>query len=73
MTAGEMKDLSDALGWEGVRQSSKYWDRYGVDGAFGERLEFPPGVVVTEVRDGRFYGYEMDGSGLQHAIVLSPP
>ncbi len=73
LTADEIRELPVQLGWDVLDSSARYWDAYSYDGAFRYRLEVPVGFVLTDARDGRFYGYEIDPLGTRHAVVLSAP
>ncbi|WP_420615794.1 hypothetical protein [Candidatus Palauibacter sp.] len=70
-TADEIRELSVQSGWDVLNGSARYWDAYSYDGSFRCRLEVPIGFVLTDARDGRFYGYEIDPLGRRHAVVLS--
>ena len=71
LTADEMRELPVHLGWDVLAASARYWDAYSYDGSFRYRLEVPVGFILTDARDGRFYGYETDPLGTKHAVVLS--
>lgn len=73
LTANEIRNLPVQLDWAVLGNSSRYWDAYTFDGTFRYRLEAPLGFIVTDVQDGRFYGYQVDALGLRHAVVLSLP
>ncbi|WP_420449899.1 hypothetical protein [Candidatus Palauibacter sp.] len=71
LTADEIRELPVQLGWDVLDSSARYWDAFSYDGSFRYRLEVPVGFVLTDARDGRFYGYEIDPLGTKHAVVLS--
>ncbi|MDE2944652.1 MAG: hypothetical protein OXT63_10695 [Gemmatimonadota bacterium] len=71
LTADEIRELPVQLGWDVLDSSARYWDAYSYDGTFRYRLEVPVGFTLTDSRDGRFYGYEVDSLGTRHAVVLS--
>ncbi len=71
LTADEIREIPVQLGWDVLAGSARYWDAYSYDGLFRYRLEVPVGFVLTDARDGRFYGYEIDPLGTRHAVVLS--
>lgn len=71
LTADEIGELPVQLGWDVLDSSARYWDAYSYDGSFRYRLEVPVGFTLTDARDGRFYGYEVDPLGTKHAVVLS--
>ena len=71
LTADEIRELPVHLGWDVLAASARYWDAYAYDGSFRYRLAVPVGFVLTDARDGRFYGYETDPLGTKHAVVLS--
>ena len=71
LTADEIRESPVQLGWDVLDGSARYWDAYSYDGTFRYRLEIPVGFVLTDARDGRFYGYEVDPLGAKHAVVLS--
>ena len=71
LTADDIREFPVQLGWDVLGSSARYWDAYSYDGTFRYRLEVPVGFTLTDARDGRFYGYEVDPLGLRHAVVLS--
>lgn len=71
LTADEIRELRVQLGWDALAGSARYWDAYSYDGSFRYRLEVPVGFALTDARDGRFYGVEIDPLGTRHAVVLS--
>lgn len=71
LTADDIRELPVQLGWGVLDSSARYWDAYSYDGTFRYRLEVPVGFTLTDARDGRFYGYEVDPLGARHAMVLS--
>ncbi|MCZ0935370.1 MAG: hypothetical protein OXJ54_09335 [Gemmatimonadetes bacterium] len=71
LTADDIRELPVQLGWDVLDSSARYWDAYSYDGSFKYRLEVPVGFTLTDARDGRFYGYEVDPLGTRHAVVLS--
>lgn len=71
LQASEIRDLPVELDWVVLANSARYWDAYAFDGSFRYRLEFPLGFIVTDARDGRFYGYQVDALGLRHAVVVA--
>ena len=73
LKVSEIRDLPVQLDWVVLANSARYWDAYAFDGSFRYRLEVPLGFIVTDARDGRFYGYQVDALGLRHAVVLAVP
>lgn len=71
LTADDITELPVQLGWDVLDGSARYWDAYSYDGIFRYRLEVPVGFTLTDARDGRFYGYDVDPLGTRHAVVLS--
>jgi len=70
LRAGEIKRSHRTHNWDTWRRMAIVWDAYHPDGRFARRVVLPVGIIVTDLRAGRFYGIQVDASEERRAVVL---
>lgn len=71
MNATEIRQANLELSWDDWRHSVTTWDAYGFDGTHVMRASFPPGTIITDIENGKFFGVQLDSRGDRSVAVFA--